>query len=120
MGKVPLQVLKELEHQARQNLCTVNFAATFAKTASVCNSIMEKCQDSIKSTAKNVKSQIQKGSNPEKAARCGYETTFDYLDILNKRILIQQRALACPSKAFAHIFQREYTVHRGSFKPNQT
>ena len=31
MGKVPLQVLKELEHQARQNLSTINFAATFYK-----------------------------------------------------------------------------------------
>ena len=58
MGKVPLQVLKELEHQARQNLCTINFVATFTKTASVCNSTMEKCQDSFKSTFKKVKSQI--------------------------------------------------------------
>ena len=24
MGKVPLQVLKELDHQARQNLCAIN------------------------------------------------------------------------------------------------
>ena len=55
MGKVPLQVLKELEHQARQNLCTISFAATFAKTASV-NSTMEKCQDSLKSTVKKIKS----------------------------------------------------------------
>ena len=69
MGKVPLQVLKELEHQARQNLSTINFAATFAKTASTCNTTMEKCQDSLKSTFKKIKSQIQKGSNPEKAAR---------------------------------------------------
>ena len=30
MGKVPIQVLKELEHQARQNLSTINFVATFA------------------------------------------------------------------------------------------
>ena len=37
VGKAPLQVLKELEHQARQNLSTINFAATFAKTASTCN-----------------------------------------------------------------------------------
>ena len=37
MGEVPLQVIKEFEHQARQNLCTVNFAATFTKTASVCS-----------------------------------------------------------------------------------
>ena len=32
MGKVPLPVLKELEHQARQNLCTINFTAAFVKT----------------------------------------------------------------------------------------
>ena len=31
MGKVPLQVLKELEHQARQNLFTINFTATFLR-----------------------------------------------------------------------------------------
>ena len=35
MGKVPVPVLKELEHQARQNLSTINLAATFAKTTSV-------------------------------------------------------------------------------------
>ena len=43
--------------------------------------------------------------------RHGYEKTCDYLHILNKRILIQQRALACQSKALAHILQREmYTM----------
>ena len=68
---------------------------------------MEKCQDGLKSTFKKVKSQIQKGANPEKAARCGYENTCDYFDIFNKRILIQQRALACLSKFLAHILQRE-------------
>ena len=115
MGKVPLQIVKEFEHQARQNLCTVNFVATFAKTASVCNSIMEKCQDSIESTGKRVKSQIQKGADPEKAARHGYEATCDYLDILNKRILIQQRALTCLSKALSHILQSElYTMGNSS------
>ena len=58
-----------------------------------------------------VKSQIQKGANPEKAARQGYEKTCDYLDILNKRNLIQQRALACQGKALAHNLQRElYTM----------
>ena len=43
VGKVPLQVLKELEHQVRQNLSTINFTATFARTASSCNTVMEKC-----------------------------------------------------------------------------
>ena len=107
MGKVSLPVLKELEHQARLNLCIINFAAIFAKTASVCNSTIKKCQDSLKLTFKKIKSQIQKGANPEKAARRGYETACDYFDVLYKRILIQQRALACLSKSLAHILQRE-------------
>ena len=111
MGKVPLAVLKELEHQARQNLSTINFMAAFAKTSSSCNSTLEKCQHSLKSSFKKVKSQIQKGANPEKAARHGYEEACEYLEIWNKTILIQQRALACLSKSLAHILQRElYTM----------
>ena len=106
MGKVPLQVLKELEHQARQNLSTINFTATFAKTASSCNTIMEKCQHSMKTTFKRVKSQIQKGANPARAASRGYEHIYDYFEIMNKRILIQQTAFACLSKSVAHILQR--------------
>ena len=111
MGKVPLQVLKELEHQARLNLFTINFGATFVKTASTCNTTMEKCQDSLKSTFERVKRQIQKGANPEKGARRGYENACDYFEMLNTRILIQLRALACLSKSLAHILQRElYTM----------
>ena len=110
MGKVPLQVLKELEHQARQNLCT-NFTATFAKTVSSCNTVVEKCQHSIRATFKRVKSQIQKGVDPERAVRHGYKNACDYFEIMDKRILIQQRALACLSKSVAHILQRElYTM----------
>ena len=56
--------------------------ATFAKTASSCNTSMEQCQDSLKSTFKRAKSQIQKGANPEKAARCGYENACDYFEII--------------------------------------
>ena len=111
MGKVPLQVLKELEHQARRNLSTLNFTATFAKTASPCNTTMEKGQHSIKATFKRVKSQIEKGADPERAARRGSENACDYFEIMNKRILIQQRVLACLSKSVAHILQRElYTM----------
>ena len=72
---------------------------------------MEKCQDCLESTFKKVKSQIQKGANPEKAARHGYENACDYFEVLNKRILLQQRALASLSKSLAHILQRElYTM----------
>ena len=60
VGKVPLQALKELEHQARQNLSTINFTATFSRAASSCNTVFEKCQHSIKATFKRVKSQFKR------------------------------------------------------------
>ena len=81
LGKVPLRILKELEHQARQNISTLNFTAAFAKTSSSCNATLEKC---LKSTFKRVKSQIQKGVNPETAAKRGYEQACEYLDLWNK------------------------------------
>ena len=110
MGKIPLPVLKELEHQARQNISTINFTADFAKTSS-CSATLEKCQYSLKLTFKKVKTQIQKGTNPEKAARRGYEQACEYLDIWNKTILIQHRALTCLNKPLAHILKRElYTM----------
>ena len=62
---------------------------------------------SLKSTFKKVKSQTQKGDNPKKAVKCGYEQACEYLDIWNKTVLIQHRALTCLSKSLAHIFQRE-------------
>ena len=91
VGKVPLQVL---EHQSRQNLSTINFTATFARTTSSCNSVMEKCLHSAKATFKRVRNQILKGADPERAATRGYENACDYFELMNKRILIQQRALA--------------------------
>ena len=109
-GKVPLPILKELEHQARQKISTLNFTAAFAKTSS-CNATLEKCQHSLKSTFKRVKSQIQKDANPEKAAKRGYEQAFEYIDLWNKTVLIQHRALTCLCKSLAHILQREvYTM----------
>ena len=77
MSKVPLPILKELEHQARQNISTLNYTAAFTKTSSSCNVTLEKCQHSLKSTFKKVKSQIQKGANPEKAAKRGYKEACD-------------------------------------------
>ena len=72
---------------------------------------MEKCQHSIKATFKRVKSQIQKGADLETAVRRGYGNACDYFEIMNKRILIQRRALACLIKSVAHILQRElYTM----------
>ena len=107
MGKVPIPILKELEHQARQNISTLNYTAPFAKSSSSCNVTLEKCQHSLKSTCKKVKSQIQKGANPKKAAKRGYQEACEYLDLWNKTILIQHRALTCLSKSLAHVLQRE-------------
>ena len=81
------------KHQARQNISTLNFTAAFAKTSSSCNAPLEKCQHSLNSTLKRVKSQIQKGANPEKAAKRGYEQACEYLDLWNKTGLILQREL---------------------------
>ena len=103
MGKVPLPILKELEHHATQNISTLNFTAAFAKTSSSCNATLVKCQHSLKSTFKRVKSQIQKGANPEKAAKREYEQACEYLDLWSKTVLIQHRALTCLSKSLAHI-----------------
>ena len=107
MGKVPMPILKELEHQARQNISTLSFATTFAKTSSSCNVTLEKCQHSLKATFKKVKSQIRKGADPKEAAKRGYEEACEYLDLWNKTVLIQHRALTCLSKSLAHILQRE-------------
>ena len=77
---------------------------------------MESCRDSLQDTSKQVKTQIQKGANPETAAKNGHERTCDYLDILDRRINIQQRALKCQSKALSHMLQRE---HYGKLRPHQ-
>ena len=92
---------------ARQNISTLNFTTTFAKTSSSCNSTLEKCQHSLKETFKKVKSQIRKGADPEKVAKRGYEEACEYLDIWNKTLIIRHRALTCLSKSLAHILQRE-------------
>ena len=107
MVKVPMPILKELEHQARQNITTLNFATTFAKTSSSCNATLERCQHSLKATSKKVKSQIRRGADPEKAAKRGHEEACEYLELWNKTVLIQHRALTCLSKSLAHILQRE-------------
>ena len=105
IGKVPMLILKELEHQA--SISTLYFATTFAKTSSSCNATLERCQHSLKATSKKVKSQIRKGADPEKAVKRGYEESCEYLDLWNKTVLIQHRALTCLSKSLAHILQRE-------------
>ena len=102
-----MPILKELEHQARQNISTLNFATTFAKTSSSCNATLERCQHSLKATSKKVKFQIRKGADPEKATKRGHEEACDYLELWNKTVLIQHRAVTCLSKSLAHILQRE-------------
>ena len=96
--RAPLHVVKELEHRARENICTLNLSAVFDQTISECNSIMDLCRDSIKSTLKRAKHQITVFKNT-------YDKARDYMDIWDKRIQIQQRALACQSKAMTHMLR---------------
>ena len=110
VAKVPLHILKELKQQSRQNLSTINFMATFVRTSSACNTL-EKGLHSARSSLRKTKNQILDGADPRKLIKHGYQTACDYFDITEKRILIQQRALACLSKPVAHILQRElYTM----------
>ena len=62
-----------MEHQARQNFSTLNFATTLAKTSSFGHVTLEKSQYSLKHFLKLVKSQIRKGADPDKVAKRGYE-----------------------------------------------
>ena len=61
-GKVLIQVVKELEQQARQNICTLIFSAAVNQVISECNLIMENSRDSIKATVKQAMSEINKGT----------------------------------------------------------
>ena len=108
VAKVPLHILKELKQQSRQNLSTINFMATFAKTSSACNTVLEKGLSSARSSLRKTKNQILDGADPRRLIKWGYQNVCDYFDIMEKRIL---RALACLSKSVAHILQRElYTM----------
>ena len=114
--KVSVQIVKEFEHQATQNISTLNFGAAFNQAISEYNLILENYRDSIKATAKQCKNQIQKGADSEKASRNVYEKICDYLEILDKRIQIQQRALACLRKALSHMLQRDlYVMGKAGF-----
>ena len=58
VAKVPLHILKELEQQARQNLSTIKFLSTFARTSSACNTVLEKGLSSARSAYRKTKNQI--------------------------------------------------------------
>ena len=80
--------------------------ATFART-SACITVLEKGLHSARSSLRKTKNQILDGADPRKLFKRDYQTACDNFDIMEKRILIQQRALACLSKSVAHILQRE-------------
>ena len=102
---------KELEQQSRQNLSTINFTATFPRTSSAWNTVLEKGLHSARSSLRKTQNQILDGADPRRLIKRGYQTACHYFDITEKRILIQQRSLACLSKSVAHILQRElYTM----------
>ena len=111
MGKVPLQVLKELEQQARQNLSTINIALFLQRLPPLATLLWRSVRTVLNLPSKGLKARFRRVPILKKTARCGYKNTCDYFEMLNKRILIQQRALACLSKSLAHILHRElYTM----------
>ena len=114
MSKVPLQVLKKLDDQATQNLSIINFAAT------TCNTSMEKCQDSLKSTFKRVKSQIQKGAKPEKAARRGYKNACDYFEMLDKRKPYSTESYSLPNQILSPYSPEGVVYHGQPYWPAKT
>ena len=101
-------ILKDAFEKFEQDFLASNliFHSYFRQDCSSCNTVMDKCLHSAKATFKRVKNQIQKGVNPERAARRGYEDAFHYFELV-RGILIQQRALA----------NLEPTYSRGNYIP---
>ena len=60
--------------------------------------------------------QILDVADPRKLIKRGYQNACDYFDIMEKRILIQQRALACLSKSSS--YPPEGTLHYGQHRPS--
>ena len=56
-GLAPIHVLKELEHQARVNICTWTISAIFNEVCRVQNCI-DSCKSFIRSVIKNAKNQV--------------------------------------------------------------
>ena len=81
-----------------------------AKISSTCNTTLEKCQYSLKSAFKKVKSQTQKGANPEKAAKRGYEQACEYLDIWNRLFLANTELLHAPANPWPIYSRGNYTL----------
>ena len=71
---------------------------------------MENCRDSIKATAKRGKILIKKGADPERTMRNAYDKICDYMEILDRMIHIQPRALASQSKSLLHMIQRDLYI----------
>ena len=65
-----MHIVKEFGQQARQNLYTLNFSATFTQVISEGNLAMENCKDSIKATANGSKLRFKR---VPKSTKNGYE-----------------------------------------------
>ena len=111
MGKVPLPIpIKNWNTKLGK---TYPLSTLLLPLPSSCNATLEKCQHSLKSIFKKVKSQIQKGANPEKELNVDINkpVNMEYGILWNKTVLIQHRALTCLSISLANILQRElYTM----------
>ena len=103
--------LGKFEHQARQNLCIFNISTAFTKTASECNLTIRTVSRLL---SKELNAKCKRVAILKKLPDMVMKT-YDYLDILNKRILIQPRALAFQSKVLSHNLQKElYTIRNSN------
>ena len=103
MGKVPLQVLGRISLPLTLRLPLLRLPLSVTLLWRSVRSVSSLLSKRLKTRFRRVP--ILKKHKP------GCENTCGYFEVLNKRILIQQRALACRSKSLAHIFQRElYTM----------
>ena len=109
-GHVPMHVLKQLEHQARANISTLNYSATFVDAMSECNSSIDAYRSSLKTLFKKAVHQISKGADPHRVMESTYDRFKYYHKLLDSRLFIQHRALVCQSRALGHMLHRNLYV----------
>ena len=85
-----------------------------------CNTVLEKGLHSARSAFGKTQNQILDGADLRKLIIRDHQNACEYFDIMEKRIFIQQKALAYLSKSVAHIPQRElYTLGNTSLLPRE-
>ena len=107
VAKVPLNILKELEQQSRQNLSNPLSILLLLSIGLLRHAtLLWKRAFTVPGLHRKTRNQILDRADPRKLIKRGYDNACEYFDIMEKRILIQQRSLAALSKSLSHILQR--------------